>query len=87
MNRPDLTYAQRGDAAPGDEVAALRNIYKFIIDCHATKEATHPVSCEEAIRLLLAFGEKEGGSAPALDNAKVRSMNDSRARESIREND
>jgi hypothetical protein len=46
-----------------------------------------PVSCEEAIRLLLAFSEKEGGSAPALDNAKVRSKNDSRAKESIREND
>jgi len=46
-----------------------------------------PASCEEAIRLLLAFGEKEGGSAPALDDAKVRSKNDSRAMESIRESD
>jgi len=41
---PSIIYASRGDAAPGDEVAALSNVFKFVLDCHAKKEAARPGS-------------------------------------------
>jgi ribosome recycling factor len=48
MNSARITYTQRSDATSEDEVAALRNIYRFIIDCHAKKEATRPSSPDDA---------------------------------------
>jgi hypothetical protein len=39
MNRPDITYAQRSDAKLGDEVVALANVFKFVLDCHSKREA------------------------------------------------
>jgi hypothetical protein len=48
MNSAHITYTQRSDATSEDEVAALRNIYRFIIDCHAKKEATRPGSLDDA---------------------------------------
>ena len=47
MNSTRISYTQRSDATSEDEVAALRNIYRFIIDCHAEKEATRPGSPED----------------------------------------
>jgi hypothetical protein len=34
-----ITYTQRPDATLGAEVSTLGNIYKFVLDCHAKKEA------------------------------------------------
>ena len=48
MSSPRIIYAQRSDATSEDEVAALRNIYRFIIDCHAKKEATRRGSPDDA---------------------------------------
>jgi hypothetical protein len=48
MNSAHITYTQRSDATSEDEVAALRNIYRFIIDCHAKKEATRSGSPDDA---------------------------------------
>ena len=48
MNSARITYTQRSDATSEDEVAALRNIYRFIIDGHAKKEATRPGSPDDA---------------------------------------
>jgi hypothetical protein len=45
---PRITYAPRGDAAPGDEIAALSNVFKFVLDCHSKREATRPRSSDDA---------------------------------------
>jgi hypothetical protein len=39
MNNSHIAYAQRPDAAPAAELDALRNVYKFVLDCNAKKEA------------------------------------------------
>jgi hypothetical protein len=39
MNSPHITYTRRSDATSEAEVAALGAIYKFVLDCHAKKEA------------------------------------------------
>jgi hypothetical protein len=44
MNNSRITYAQRGDAAPGDDVAALSNVFRFVLNCHSKREATPPGS-------------------------------------------
>jgi hypothetical protein len=38
MNSPRITYVPRPDANPQAELDALRNIYRFILDCKAKKE-------------------------------------------------
>jgi hypothetical protein len=37
--KPTITYVPRADATSEAEVAALGAIYKFVLDCHAKKEA------------------------------------------------
>jgi hypothetical protein len=39
MNNCRITYAQRPDATSEVEVAALSNIFRFILDSHSRKEA------------------------------------------------
>jgi hypothetical protein len=39
MNSTHITYTRRSDATSKAEVAALGAIYKFVLDCHAKKEA------------------------------------------------
>jgi hypothetical protein len=39
MSNSRITYAQRPDATSEGEVAALSNIFRFILDSHARKEA------------------------------------------------
>jgi hypothetical protein len=39
MNSTHITYTRRSDATSEAEVAALGAIYKFVLDCHAKKEA------------------------------------------------
>jgi hypothetical protein len=34
-----IAYAMRLDATSEGEVAALSNVYKFVLDCHAKKKA------------------------------------------------
>lgn len=47
MSSPQITYAPRNDASP--EAAVLAHVYKFVLDCHAKKEAaTSPVSRPDA---------------------------------------
>jgi hypothetical protein len=36
---PGITYAARGDTTPEAEVSAPKNIYRFVLDCRAKKEA------------------------------------------------
>jgi hypothetical protein len=38
---PDSTtsYAPRSDATPDTELSTLANVYKFVLDCRANKEA------------------------------------------------
>jgi len=38
----------RSDATAEGELAALKNIYRYIIDCHVKKEATRPGSPDDA---------------------------------------
>ncbi len=39
MSSPHITYATRPDSTPEGEMNALANVYRFILDCHAKKEA------------------------------------------------
>jgi hypothetical protein len=48
---PRTTYASHGDALPEAEVATLAHIYKFVLDCHAKKEATRPGSPEDGTKV------------------------------------
>jgi hypothetical protein len=34
-----LRYAELADATPDGELHVLANVYRFVIDCHAKKEA------------------------------------------------
>ncbi len=42
MDKPAITYAAHPDATSEAEISALANIYKFILDCRAKKEAAGP---------------------------------------------
>jgi hypothetical protein len=42
VDKPSVTYMPRPDATPEAEVNMLANIYRFILDCHAKKEAAEP---------------------------------------------
>lgn len=48
IGKPRITYCPRGDATPETEAAALANIYRYIIDCHAKKQAAHPGGPDDA---------------------------------------
>ena len=37
MSEPRITYAPRPDAPAEAQVAALSNVYRFILDCHSWK--------------------------------------------------
>jgi hypothetical protein len=50
MDEPSITYAQHPDATPESEQLALAAVYRFIIDCHARKEATRPGSPDDPER-------------------------------------
>jgi hypothetical protein len=39
MTSPRITYAPRPDATLEAELSALANVYRFVLDCHAKKEA------------------------------------------------
>lgn len=39
MTNLAITYAPRPDTTPETEISALGNVYRFILDCHAKKEA------------------------------------------------
>jgi hypothetical protein len=48
MSSAHISYIQRSGATPEGEVAALANVYRFILDNHAKKEATRPGSPDDA---------------------------------------
>ncbi len=39
LSNPRITYAPRSEATPESELSTLASIYRFILDCHAKKEA------------------------------------------------
>ncbi len=39
MTNPAITYTPRPDTTPETEISALGNVYRFILDCHAKKNA------------------------------------------------
>jgi hypothetical protein len=39
MNSTHISYSQRSGTTAESEVAALSNVFKFVLDCHAKKEA------------------------------------------------
>ncbi len=39
MSSPHITYATRPDSTPEAEISALGNVYRYILDCHAKKNA------------------------------------------------
>ena len=40
MSEPAVSYKPRSDTTPESELATLAAVYRFIINCHARKEAT-----------------------------------------------
>jgi hypothetical protein len=42
MDRVRSTYFPLPDITPEAELTTLANIYKFVLDCHAKKEAARP---------------------------------------------
>jgi hypothetical protein len=47
-----VSYAPRPDATAEAEISALANVYRFVLDCRAKKEATRPGSPNDAERDL-----------------------------------
>jgi hypothetical protein len=39
VSSPRISYSARPDATPEAELSTLVNVYKFVLDCHAKKEA------------------------------------------------
>ena len=37
MSEPAVSYKPRSDTTPESELATLAAVYRFIIDCHATR--------------------------------------------------
>ena len=61
MNSAPVTYSQRSDVTPECEVAVLSNVFKYVLDCHAKKEA--------------AFGGRlDDGTKAKGDSANVSSL-------------
>jgi hypothetical protein len=45
VSEPAVSYKPRSDTTPESELATLAAVYRFIIDCHAKREAAaSPVS-------------------------------------------
>jgi len=42
MSSARITYTPRPDATPESELDALAAIYKFVLECHASKKAADP---------------------------------------------
>ena len=47
VNSSRITYISPPDATPESELNALATAYKFIIDCHAKKEAAGPRQADD----------------------------------------
>jgi hypothetical protein len=39
MSEPRIFYTWRSDTTPESELSTLANVYRFVLDCHAKKEA------------------------------------------------
>jgi len=39
MSGPRITYTAHSDTNVESELSALANVYRFVLDCHAKKEA------------------------------------------------
>jgi hypothetical protein len=48
MKSSGIVYRPRACARPETELSALACLYRFVLDCHARKEATRPGSPEAA---------------------------------------
>lgn len=48
MSSAHITYFQRPEASVKNEFTALANVYRFVLDCRAKKEATRPGSPDDA---------------------------------------
>ncbi len=42
MSETRIVYSPRSGTTSEAEISALSNVYRFILDCHATKKATRP---------------------------------------------
>jgi hypothetical protein len=52
MDAPaNIRYAQRPETTPEAELSALANVYKFVLDRRARKEATHPGSPDDGTKV------------------------------------
>jgi hypothetical protein len=47
----NIRYAQRVGTTPETELGALANVYRFALNCHARKEATHPGSPDDGTKI------------------------------------
>jgi hypothetical protein len=47
MSSARIAYSQLPDAGPEAELSAVANVFRFVLDCHAKKEATRPGSPDD----------------------------------------
>jgi hypothetical protein len=60
MTSARITYTPRPDATPEGELNALAACFRFILDCHAKKEADGP---RQAVSPVSAKGGSENDSS------------------------
>ncbi len=64
MNNPCISYTPRPDTTPEGEVTLLTNVYKFILACHAKKNADGVTSTD-------GDDAKEGSSNDSRATASI----------------
>jgi hypothetical protein len=52
VSSPHVSYSPRADATAEARISVLANVYRFVLDCRANKEATRPGSPDDAERDL-----------------------------------
>ena len=59
MSSARITYTPRPDATPESELDALAAIYKFVLECHATKKAVDPTGGQNEVEEVEAVDPEQ----------------------------
>jgi len=59
MSSARITYTPRPDATPESELDALAAIYKFILECHASKKAADPTGDPNEVKEVEAVDPEQ----------------------------
>jgi len=59
MSSARITYTPRPDATPESELDALAAIYKFVLECHASKKAADPTGDRNEVKEVEAVDPEQ----------------------------